>query len=257
MQIVSTFTTTLFLSVTIALPTAFGLNGEGTNESSELKCGVATNGVRGEVEVVVRQGRAAEIVVWVNHIADTNPVSSDDVFSKMLRKDWDYYMATNSFCGPIELRDSENRVLPAVKLRIDPQFSGSEFPLYPDVSSLEAYPASYSLSTEYGRYLARFRHGYSGPGVFPLPLFFAATRSEMVRLQLGDSVETKEPHRAATLYQRLFRLRDCFTIMEPGQYTLTVWPKIYRRSTANPDICHRFDVPPVSAMFTLDAKSAQ
>lgn len=258
MKLLSTFRTTLFLSGAIALFTPRALNGQNTNQSSELTCGDATKGLRGEVEVVLRQGKLTDIIVWVNHTADTNPVPPDDViFGKMATKGWDYYMPTNSFCGPIELRDKDNRILPALKPNISPEPGGMEFALNPDVSSLKAYPPTYSLQTEHGHYLGRFKHGYSGPGVFPLPLFFTIPRTEMVRFQLGRDSRAKGTPPVASLYRRCFQLGDYFELKEPGEYKLTVWPKIYRRSATNDDICQRIDLPPVSVTIKWQGQAAK
>lgn len=43
-----------------------------------------------------------------------------------------------------------------------------------------------------------------------------------------------------------FYLKDYFKVKEPGEYQLTVWPKIYKRLGTNDDLCVRIDVPPVT-----------
>jgi hypothetical protein len=43
-----------------------------------------------------------------------------------------------------------------------------------------------------------------------------------------------------------FYIKDYFKIKEPGDYQLTVWPKIYKRLGTNDDLCVRMDIPPVT-----------
>ena len=92
-------------------------------------------------------------------------------------------------------------------------------PLKPEVSSPEAYPESFSV--------AQARKQRPDPRTaFPLALYGWAP--QLARFNLGDY----------------------FAIDKPGAYRLTVWPKIYKRSTGNPDLCERIDVPPVAV--TID-----
>jgi len=44
-----------------------------------------------------------------------------------------------------------------------------------------------------------------------------------------------------------FHLEDYFDIKKPGDYHLTVWPKIYKRAGPTNDLCERIDLPPVTA----------
>jgi hypothetical protein len=118
--------------------------------------------------------------------------------------EWLYYMATNSFCGPVEVRNTSGRKLPSLK----PQFC-----------AFEAYRTSYSFSA--ATVQLRPPPGYSGS---PLPKGLGGARPELARFELGDY----------------------FEITEPGEYTLTVWPKIYKRAPGPGDLCERVDIPPVS-----------
>ena len=43
-----------------------------------------------------------------------------------------------------------------------------------------------------------------------------------------------------------FHLQNYFKIEKPGDYQLTVWPKIYKKSETNQDIVQRIDLPPVT-----------
>lgn len=227
----------------------------GKDRPSIVKLGEATNGIRAEVELVSVQGRLTDIVVWVNHVDDTNVIANPDPFenlNKITELDWNYWMATNTFSGPIELRDSTGRILPSQKPHPSSfaDYRGQEFPLFPDVSSLTAYPLTYSLKREHGLYFSRFKNGYSGPGIFPMPLFFAGPRTELVRFGLSGKETTRQ---LPTLYQRRFELEDYFDKKRPGEYTLTVWPKIYKRLTTNSDLCTRIDIPPVTVRFKWDS----
>jgi hypothetical protein len=121
---------------------------------------------------------------------------------------WSYFEATNSFCGPIELKDVNGQTMSLMK---------------PTVSSPEAYPKTYSLSEEWKLHFLTNHPTYSGGAmIFPPPL-------------IGNVSKLAE-----------FQLQDYFEIKQPGQYELTVWPKIYERSATNSDICERVDLPAVS-----------
>jgi hypothetical protein len=93
----------------------------------------------------------------------------------------------------------------------------------PEVSMLTAYPASYGLQVTASNYYKQFK-GYSGP-FFPEPLMRPA--SVLIA----------------------FHLQDYFKLIEPGNYKLTVWPKIYKRSATNDDLCERVDIPPVTVFI--------
>lgn len=197
-----------------------------SNQSPQVVTyGRATNGISAVTEVYSDQalGHLPEIGVFVtNANADEIYGKQDEgtnliaFLKKLSDNDWLYFMATNSFCGPIELRDAEGVDLTSLK---------------PEVSSLDAYPLSYKQGTEKLNYLQRFKI-YSGPGIFPIPLMETTSRSQVVR----------------------FRLGDYFTIKTPGEYKLTVWPKIYKRVATNNDTCQRIDLPPTTAI--IDLKSA-
>jgi len=234
-------TVILLLGAAVATTVA---SGQATNQSSMLVCGQATNGIRAEVELISCNGRLTNIVVWANHVTDTNFVPVLDL-EKLRKHEMEYYMPTNCFCGPVELRDSTGRVLH--ELKPDLSFraaSERDLPPVVDVSSLAAYPATYSLEAAYGNYFRRFIF-FNGLTPFPMPLFVTSPRSDLVRFQLG----AKKPYPTATLYQRCFELENYFDLSKPGQYKFTVWPKIYQRTATNHDLCRRIDLPPVTATF--------
>lgn len=128
---------------------------------------------------------------------------------------WVYFMATNSFPGPVELRDSSGEKVPLLK---------------PHLNSPEAYPPSFSLSAMHRVLMGRIRGHWDGlPPWFPKPL-------------VPDKDTT------ATMPGQ-FALEDYCDIKKPGRYVLTIWPKIYKRVTKGADICQRIDVPPVAVSF--------
>jgi hypothetical protein len=181
--------------------------------------GDVTNGLRSVVSVLPpSQGAGAHtICVFLTNTnagervilqgSGTNFVLS--LLAKAQSPEWLYYKPTNSFCGPIEMRDPQGQKVLLLK---------------PQLSQPEAYPAQYSWNAEHSRMLTGV---YLGSGLVPEPLLGRSASSEMGR----------------------FRLDKYFGLTEPGEYTLTVWPKVYKRSQKDKDICERIDVPPVSVTF--------
>ena len=51
-----------------------------------------------------------------------------------------------------------------------------------------------------------------------------------------------------------FDLGDYFQTKEPGEYKLTLWPKIYKRTGLDNDLYQRIDIPPVSVTFQWDGE---
>jgi|GEM_PF-7079123 len=48
-----------------------------------------------------------------------------------------------------------------------------------------------------------------------------------------------------------FSLANFFPLKAPGQYQFTIWPKIYKRTTPDSEICNRIDLPPVTLKILL------
>ncbi len=254
MKLTSCFRTALCLSLAMTAFTPRVRSSPSMDQASELIRGQATNGIRGEIELLSSQGRLTDIVIWINDVSDATAASSQDTLinlERVTRNDWDYWMPTNSFCGPMELREENGRAT-APRQPSDAtltNYHGQGFPIRPDVSSMAAYPVTYRLKDEHWRYFGRFTNGYSGPGVFPLPLFLTSPRSELVRFQPKNISATNDVYPVATLYDRRFQLEDYFEMRAPGKYQLTVQPKIYHRLATNDDICVRIDLPPITATF--------
>jgi hypothetical protein len=118
-----------------------------------------------------------------------------------------YFMATNSFCGLVELRDPKGNTISSLR---------------PDLNSLNAYPDSYNLMSMHYLLMTQYTH-YSGP---PLP-----RTTELIPS---------------------FCITNLFKIKEAGEYQLMIWPKIYKRSATNDDVCERIDLPPVTIPIQLD-----
>ena len=95
--------------------------------------------------------------------------------------------------------------------------AGQKIPLTtPDVNDPKSYPERYKLSDTQRSFMRRNHHG-----AFVGPIL---------------------NHRT---WLCTFTVRDHFNIISAGEYRLTIWPKIYRRSAANTDVCERIDLPPV------------
>jgi len=96
--------------------------------------------------------------------------------------------------------------------------------LNPDCTFPEMWPHKYHLFAISAGLIDKHRI-YSGPSM-PLPL-------SLSDMQIFS-----------------FHLADYYKIKEPGNYKLTIWPKIYQRVSPTNDICERIDIPPV----TIDLK---
>ena len=115
-------------------------------------------------------------------------------------------MATNDFCGPLELLDGDGHKVPLLK---------------PGVNSLGAYPSSFKLLEMREILMSRHQRGrYDGP-LLPWPCVSANTQFKM------------------------FHIAEYFKLSKLGEYKLTVWPKIYKLTSTNDDLCERIDVPSV------------
>jgi hypothetical protein len=121
-----------------------------------------------------------------------------------------YYQATNSFCGPIELRDELGRQVAS---------------LQPTVSSPKNYPASYSLTLVEG-ILAQRNVLYSGP---PMPTALMTSVPQLARFQLQDHFAIKGPGEYhfvvwAKVYKRVSRTNDlCERIDLPPVSVAVKW----------------------------------
>lgn len=118
---------------------------------------------------------------------------------------WMYFMATNSFLGPMELRDSDGNSLS---------------PTTETINAPKAYPTFYGLRDLWSHARRRWE-------------------SPCVLVPEQDTIANVPG----------FSLEDCFKIEKPGHYTLTIWPKIYKRTSHGADTCQKVDLPPLSIPF--------
>lgn len=95
--------------------------------------------------------------------------------------------------------------------------------LKPEVNSEKAYPDSFNIKL--ASHLLASKVG-KGP---PLPYVISGSDAEIS-----------------------FNLNDYYKIETGEKYQLTVWPKIYKRSTTNDDFCERIDLPPVIIPINRD-----
>ena len=111
--------------------------------------------------------------------------------------------------------DAQNSFIGFIELK---DSDGNKIPLLKtNVNSQAAYPNTYSL------HQARMESNNHNMGP-ELP--YAITGSDP---EAGN-----------------FHLQSYFKIENPGDYLLTVWPKIYKKSETNQDIVQRIDLPPVT-----------
>jgi hypothetical protein len=199
----------------------------GAIPSPEWNWGMPTNGVCAEAGVHWQDdhGQLPEIDV---RLVDTNPICifggnalADDLAGKYppIEDLFDRNFHDKwLYFGPTNL------VCGPIELR---DAAGRQLPsLKPRISSPAAYPMSFSLAQ------AR-KQRPDRRSAFPPPLYEWAP-------QLAH-----------------FKLGDYFAINKPGAYRLTVWPKIYKRSIGNPDLCERIDVPPVAVVIDWTAPPAK
>jgi hypothetical protein len=247
MKYISLFAFVLVFTSYGLINTELTCSGQLTNGVPASAFGSLTNGIRGEIAVAPMQSSSnvLEIQISVNNVATSNmPLPGVATMEELLER-CDYFMATNSFCGPVELRDNAGMIVPSIKPKVS-VYPGREILYAPDMSSQTAYPLSYSLMNENANYFSQFMV-YSGPHVFPLPVFLYAFRTELARFELRRGSATNDVINPPNLYQPVFQLSDYFDLKSPGDYQLTVWPKIYHRSSTNRDIVVRMDIPPVTS----------
>ena len=171
---------------------------------------INTNVTRASIDIASFHGK--QLISVSLNIGPFNPQYKNKRFI--------YYIATNfkmtnSFCGPIELKDAEGHNVPLLR---------------PEINSLEAYPASTRVSE-----MGAFLHGNGGDVIYSGPPLPIAIRWSP--FPLCD-----------------FYLTDYFKVEKPGDYKLTVWPKIYQRIAPTNDICCRIDLSPITTTITWNGK---
>jgi len=222
-----------------------------THQASRLFIGPATNGISAFIELISRSNQDVEIIVSVTNATygglfkGKSEAEQNGIFAKTSENIWKYYMATNLCFGHMELRDGNGGIVsaPRTNRAIVNRLKGEELLIHTDAVSWEYYPSTFSWEAAHHNYFARFKTGYMGPGVFPLPVFAVSSCDQLASFRIRP-----DPASKASL-----RLNDFFDLDKPGRYELTVWPVIYKaRNTngTNADICDRLLIPPVRALFS-------
>jgi hypothetical protein len=187
------------VSVTLLFLSPHSVNAEEISKSYKFPVGLiwgeATNGLRAAASARDEEGDPARVSVEVFVAKSAGPGKQ---IENPYLDEWDrfslyfgeklpytktnlplygvYFLGTNSFCGPIQLRDAAGK-----ELRL----------LDPTINSEAAYPPSYSLSEVRSNY--RRLHPISGGPVFPISLKTAFPQLVAFRLgdyfEIGDSTE--------------------------------------------------------------------
>jgi hypothetical protein len=194
--------------------------------TSETVWGTETNGLRGGI----RMQAAYNVVVVVSQTGTlpptANPMTYDPVLSQQLHRPVqimlggispDWFGPTNGYCGLIRVEDKNGNVVPE---------------LVPSLCDPGAYPDSLRWSE------IQSRVG-KGLTLFPLGKNIMCYR----KVSVADQPLTVECGP--------FSITNLFHLTSPGEYRLTVWPKLYRRSADNPDLFKRLDIAPVSVKITI------
>jgi hypothetical protein len=186
-----------------------------TSGRRDIVWGNATNGIRAGVEIF-NDYRQHHGDVWSPIQVDVFLMRSDLPSRLASTNGPIFWGATNSFCGPIELREPDGQTMrPSQTNTILPE-------CYPEILNMR------SLDDEFRRKLLRYKLIISFPampGSHGTAFLYDANR-----LYLLDE----------------FYLNDYFHLGQNVQYRLTVLPKIYRQSPTNEDLYLRIDLPAVT-----------
>jgi hypothetical protein len=184
---------------------AFSSINPGNQEAQQER----TNGVSCFIDVVPFN-KSQYIMVSVK--LNSTDIQFTNVTKTPFWKRFKYFVATNfkttnTFCGPIELKDNTGRKLALIT---------------PQLGFADGYPDFININTAQRFLMSKHKQGvYNGP---PLP----------------------EPLRRQESQLCAFYLEDYFKLDKSGEYNLTVWPKIYKRSSPTNDICCRLDLSPIT-----------
>jgi hypothetical protein len=118
-------------------------------------------------------------------------------------------MATNWFPGPCEMKNNKGELLPILK---------------PNLISSNAYPDTLSWKN----LLNAKDETYSGPVPGNGLLFEAGKNNYIEDCNLGT-----------------YDLNELYNVTNSGDYTLTVYPKIYKKTGPHEDTYRRIDLPPI------------
>jgi hypothetical protein len=197
----------------LVLANLFNLRADGISEGN----GATTNGIYATGKYVAFWPDGGHVIrIYVHFRPPSTNIPTISPFPRVVEEsngvkiysdpifDGKYFLATNSFCGFVELRDQSGDKVALLK---------------PEVNSPEAYPDAYDLKL--ANRLLMEKVAYMGA---PKPGCLSGMDPEQCR----------------------FHLQKYFKLEKTGDYQLTVWPKIYKRSETNRDLCERIDLPPVT-----------
>jgi len=175
----------------------------------DIPAGV-TNCISAELDTVSHE--SVTIFVILRRCGDSLPFPPTNTTRRLIASY--YWGATNSFCGPMELVSESGK-----KMRL----------LKPEILSPQHYPEKFDLRPLHDDFWNKAAKSFSTHDEIPghvLPEFLT---------------EGNRPYQ-----YRYFNLNEFFKVKKPGDYKLTVWPVIYRRSSTNDDMYEKIDVPPVT-----------
>jgi hypothetical protein len=158
-----------------------------------------------------------EFAVYLRRVGSPIHVERIDNITNGLQLAPHYLGPTNQFCGPIVLRDATGKLVPLLK---------------PEVSS----PANYPKSLSYLAVNAESRKYCELTYVYPDRFYCFLADS-----QIGELAR--------------FNLDDYFNMPLPGDFQLTVWPKIYEQSETNKDCYERIDLPSLNVTIHREKKA--
>jgi hypothetical protein len=216
---------------------------------SESTLGKATNGLQGAVRLISHSysNNYGEIVVFVNRINERGEPqqlpAQRELEERLANNDFDIFMAPNTFCGPVEVRDDQGNTVRSLK---------------PEVTGRDAYPPFLSLKEEHSKFFSAGTNKlviWNGAQMFPVPLMVLRSSEELARFEIVGKAEADSVRRQDKYFRRTLVLGDYFDIKEAGEFTFTFSPKIYQRTATNGDVCARVDLPPVSVKIKIDASA--
>jgi hypothetical protein len=162
--------------------------------SEEWNWGAPTNGIFGGASVFWPAGRTNFPIVTVGFVNTniTEGITDEDLIVVMQRIHEDtalYFEATNRFCGPVELRDSNGNLVPSKR---------------PDLTSAGRYPEAFSLSQLRASLDRQSKHTYGSP--------LLVSRGSVGKFRLDEIFEVTEPdHYVFTAWPKLYVRPDLNT----------------------------------------------
>ncbi len=179
----------------------------------EIIWGIPTNGITAGLEISYysKQGRgssAFEINVFLKRHGSVIPPPGTNLPT--------FWGCTNSFCGPIDLRDSDGNEIPLLKS---------------NVTSPGCYPDTLNWQQMNDDYIRQLK---SHPDMLGVPSMSGKLPENFLSVAGARYILVE------------FYLNDYFELKEDKEYQFTVWPKLYELSSTNGDVYQRIDIPPVT-----------